>query len=143
MKHTQIVREMGKFFSGLVAADFIFGLWLLASGTLPQRMVGIYITVPFAWLWAGFDLFVLLVLVHYSWNPKVLEPHASSRVLFVVVGVIMGVVAVVHFLRLVFGWSVIIGGWDAPFWISWIGIIAAGYISYASFRLASRKGQLH
>jgi len=105
--------------------------------------VGIYITVPFAWLWAGFDLFVLLVLVHYSWNPKVLEPHASSRVLFVVVGVIMGVVAVVHFLRLVFGWSVIIGGWDAPFWISWIGIIAAGYISYASFRLASRKGQLH
>lgn len=98
-----------------------------------------YITVPFAWLWMGFDLFALLVLVHYSWHPKALEPHASSRALFSVVGVIMGAVAIVHFLRLIFGWSVVIGGWDAPLWISWIGIIVAGYISYASFHLASRK----
>ena len=140
MKHTQAVREIGKFLSGLVAADLIFGLWLLASGGLPQWMLGIYITAPFAWLWVGFDLFVVLVLVHYSWHPKALEPHPSSRVLFSVVGMIMAAVALIHFLRLIFGWSVVIGGWDAPLWISWIGIIVAAYISYASFHLASRKG---
>ena len=138
MKHTQGVREVGKFLAGLVAADLIFGLWLLASGGLPQWVLGMYITVPFAWLWVGFDVFVLLVLIHALWHPKALEPHASSRALFFVVGVIMGVVALVHFLRLVFGWSVIIGGWDAPLWVSWIGVIAAGYISYTSFHLASR-----
>lgn len=135
-----MVREIGKFLAGLVAADLIFGLWLLISGALPSVVLGMYITVPFAWFWVGFDLFVLLVLVHYSWHPKALEPHASSRVLFSVVGVIMAVVAVAHFLRLVFGWSVVIGGWDAPLWVSWVGIIVAGYISYASFHLASRKG---
>lgn len=139
MKHTQAVREIGKFVSGIVAADLIAGLWLLASGGLPGMFFGMYITEPFAWLWAGFDVFVLLVLVHYSWHPKALEPHTSSRTLFFVVGVIMAAVAIAHFLRLVFGWSVIIGGWDAPLWLSWIGVIVAAYISYASFHLASRR----
>ncbi len=139
MKHTQAVREVGKFVSGLVTADLITGLWFLASGTLPQWLFGVYVTAPFAWLWVGCDVFILLVLVHYSWHPKALEPHTSSRMLFSVVGVIMAAVALIHFLRLVFGWSVVIGAWDAPLWISWIGVLVAGYISYASFHLASRK----
>lgn len=139
MKHTHMVREVGKFLAGMVATDLLVGLWLLASGRLPEWFFGMYITAPFAWLWAGFDVLVLLILVHYSWHPKALTPDASSRVLFSVVGILMAAVAIVHFLRLVFGWVFVIGGWDAPLWISWIGVAVAGYISYASFHLASRR----
>jgi hypothetical protein len=139
MKHTQALREAGKFVAGLVAADLLTGLWFLATNSLPGMFFGMYITVPYAWLWVGFDVFVLLVLIHYSWHPSTLEPHTSSKALFVVVGLIVAAVAVVHFFRLVFGWSVIIDGWSAPLWVSWIGIVVAGYISYASFHFAARK----
>jgi hypothetical protein len=141
MKHTQMLREVGKFVAGLVAADLLMGLWLLAAGTLPQTFLGIYVTASFAWTWVFFDLFVLLVLVHYSWNAKALEPHASSKALFIAVGVIMAAVAIVHFFRLVFSWPVVIDGWAAPLWVSWIGVIVAAYISYASFHFASRRGK--
>ena len=139
MTHTQRLREIAKFAAGLVAGDLLFGFWLLTAGSLPQTIFGIWITVPTAWLWVGFDLFVLLVLFHYAWNPKLLEPHASSRSLLFVVGIIMGVVAIIHFLRLVFAWPVVIGGWPAPMWISWIGVVVAAYISYASFHFAAKR----
>lgn len=140
MKHTQIVREIGKFVSGLVVADLITGIWILVAGGLPNFVFGLWITEPTAWLLVGFDIFLLLVLIHYAWHPKSLEPHTSSRVLFAVIGVIMGVVAIIHFLRLVFNWSVMISGWVVPMWFSWVGLIVAIYISYASFHLATRKG---
>ncbi len=141
MSHTERLREIAKFVAGLVAGDLIFGFWLLAAGSLPQNVLGYWITVPEAWLWMGIDLFVILVLVHYAWNPKLLEPRATSKALFFVVGIIFGAVAIVHFLRLVFGWPVVIDGWVAPLWISWIGVIVAGYISYASFHFAAKHGR--
>lgn len=141
MKHTQLVRESAKLAAGLVAGDLLAGLWFLGSGALPQSFFGVWVTPATAWLWVGFDLVALLALVHYAWNPEALEPHASSRVLFFVVGVITGAAALVHFLRLVFGWTVVIGGWSAPMWASWAGVIIAAYISYASFHLAARRGR--
>jgi hypothetical protein len=141
MNHTQRLREVAKFVVGLVTGDLIFGLWLLAGGLLPQTVLGFWVTVPEAWLWVGIDLFVLLVLLHYAWSPKLLEPHATSKTLFFVIGVIFGVVAIAHFLRLVFGWSVAVNGWVAPMWISWIGVLVAAYISYASFHFAAKHGR--
>lgn len=139
MTHTQILREIGKFVSGLVAADLLIGLWVLVMGGLPQYVLGVWITQQSALLWTGFDIFLLLVLVHYAWHPKEFEPHTSSRTLFVIIGIITGVVAIVHFLRLVFGWSFIVGGWEAPMWFSWVGLIVAVYISYTSFHLSAKK----
>jgi hypothetical protein len=141
MKHINRLREVCKFLSGIVAADLIVGIWLLASGSLPATMFGMWITVPYAWLWASFDVFALLVLVHYAWTPKFLEPHATSKGLFFVTGVIFAAVAVVHLLRLIFSWPVVIDGWAAPLWISWVGVIVAAYISYASFHFAAKHGK--
>lgn len=141
MTHTQRMREIAKFAAGLVTADLLFGFWLLAARSLPQTILGIWITSRVAWFWVGFDLFIMLVLVHYAWNPKLLKPHASSWSLFFLVGVITGAVSIAHFLRLVFGWSVVIGGWPAPMWASWVGVIVAAYISYASFYFAAKHGE--
>lgn len=49
------------------------------------------------------------------------------------------VVAVLHLLRLVFSWEVIIGGVIIPFWVSVIGFIAAGVLVVLLWR--EMKGQ--
>jgi hypothetical protein len=54
-------------------------------------------------------------------------------------GWIFTAVAVLHGLRLVFGWSAVIGSWSFPPWLSVIGLLVAGYLAFVAFRLAFRK----
>jgi hypothetical protein len=35
------------------------------------------------------------------------------------------------------GWPIVIGSWTAPMWVSWIGLVAGGGLSYFGLRLAS------
>ena len=56
-----------------------------------------------------------------------------------VAGAIFAVVAAVHLLRVYMGWPVVIGNWDVPMWLSWIGLIVAGGLSYFGLRLAARN----
>jgi hypothetical protein len=56
-----------------------------------------------------------------------------------VAGAIFAVVAAVHLLRIYMGWPVIIDGWEAPIWVSWIAVIVAGCLSYFGLRLAARN----
>jgi len=51
-------------------------------------------------------------------------------------GVIFLLVAVVHLLRLVFKWEVILAGWPAPLWLSAIASVVAAALAYEGFRLA-------
>lgn len=50
-------------------------------------------------------------------------------------GVIFLVIAVLHLLRLVYGWEAVIGGWTVPIWLSWIAVAVAGYLSYQGLRM--------
>jgi hypothetical protein len=43
------------------------------------------------------------------------------------------VVALIHLLRIIFGWSVEIGGLSIPFWVSGLGILVAGALAYLGF----------
>jgi len=43
------------------------------------------------------------------------------------------VVAILHLLRIIFGWSVKIGGLSIPFWASWLGVLVAGSLAYFGF----------
>jgi hypothetical protein len=92
-----------------------------------------------AWLAIAFDLFLFVMLVHYAWHPKALEPKSSSQSLFFLVGVVTGLVALVHLLRLAFGWTVAVGSWSMPLWLSGAALIITAYISYASFHFAVSK----
>jgi hypothetical protein len=56
-----------------------------------------------------------------------------------VAGAIFAVVALAHLLRIVMGWPVVIGGWDVPMWVSWVGLLGAGGLSYFALRLAMRR----
>jgi hypothetical protein len=43
------------------------------------------------------------------------------------------VVAIIHLLRIIFGWSVEIDGLGLPFWASWLGVLVAGALAYLGF----------
>ena len=43
------------------------------------------------------------------------------------------VVAIMHLLRIIFGWQVEIGGLSIPFWVSWLALPVAGAFAYFGF----------
>jgi len=57
----------------------------------------------------------------------------------VVAGVIFALVALLHLSRIYMGWPIVIGSWAAPMWVSWIGLVVAGSLSYFGLRLATRN----
>lgn len=137
--HKHMLKEAAKFAAGLITADFLVGLWVLSSNYGPLNFWGIAFTPSAVEAWMVFDAAVLILLVHYAWHVDVYTPSIKQKNLFILIGSITGVVGVAHLLRLIFGVSVDIGGWVAPFWLSWIGTMVALYVSYASFRFAQHK----
>lgn len=53
---------------------------------------------------------------------------------YLVVGLIFLIIAVVHLLRVFYGWNWEIGGWAAPLWVSWLAVVVGGLLSYQSFQ---------
>lgn len=136
-KHTQFVHEVAKFFSGLVAADLLFGIWLGSSNSFGSALLGVPLTAPFINGWIIFDFLLLLLLIHYAWNIR-LPLSPSRRAFFLTTGSILGIVAVLHFLRVIYSVPVMIGGLAIPFWFSVVGTIVVGFLSYASFHFAKK-----
>jgi len=54
--------------------------------------------------------------------------------------VVFSLVAVLHVLRLIFGWEVVINGLVMPMWVSVVGIIVAGGLAVMVWREA-RQGK--
>lgn len=48
-------------------------------------------------------------------------------------GVIFAAVAVLHMLRLFYGWTAQIGGWDVPMWFSGGGLVVAALLALWNF----------
>jgi len=40
------------------------------------------------------------------------------------------VVALLHLLRIIFGWQVVVGTLSIPFWVSWLAVLVAGALGY-------------
>ena len=56
-----------------------------------------------------------------------------------VTGLIFALIALLHALRLIFGWKVMVGEWTVPVWTSAIGFLGAGYLAYQGFRLKNKQ----
>ena len=52
-------------------------------------------------------------------------------------GVIFFVIALLHAVRIFYGWEAVIGGLKVPTWVSWIALVISAYLSYAGLRLGS------
>jgi hypothetical protein len=62
----------------------------------------------------------------------------TPRVFVLVSSGLFALIAVVHALRLVYGWRVTLGEWAVPVWVSWVGLLIAGYLSYQGFVLKNK-----
>ena len=51
---------------------------------------------------------------------------------------IFALIALLHALRLIYGWNVTIGEWAVPVWVSAVGFLLAGYLACQGF-LFKRK----
>lgn len=65
----------------------------------------------------------------------------SVKTLLQVVGTIFAIVGLIHLLRLLTGFQVVLGTWDVPMWVSVIGVLLPGYLSYNAFSLAKKKAK--
>jgi len=63
----------------------------------------------------------------------------SEKTYAAIAAAIFGLVALLHLLRLLMGWSIVIEAWTVPMWLSWIGLVVAGALSYFGARLARRS----
>jgi hypothetical protein len=135
MSHNHNLREIAKFLSGLVVGDFFCGLWFYSYHLLPVNFFGVIVTPSMVTPWMIFDVALFIILVHYGWHIG-RTPTLSKPIFFRIVGTILGVVALAHLLRFFVSAEVVIVGWTVPLWLSWFGVIVAGYLSYMSFRLA-------
>ncbi len=53
-------------------------------------------------------------------------------------GFIFLAIAVLHGLRLYWGWEAVIGGVLVPLSVSWISVIIAGALAYSAFQLVEK-----
>ena len=53
-------------------------------------------------------------------------------------GVIFAVVALFHLARIFMEWTVIIGDWSLPMWVSWIALVVAGGLALLGLRFSGR-----
>lgn len=51
---------------------------------------------------------------------------------------LFALIAVIHLARILTRWSVVIGGWAAPLWVSGLGFVVAGALSVWSAQLSRR-----
>ncbi|MAF36611.1 hypothetical protein CL622_05845 [archaeon] len=45
-------------------------------------------------------------------------------------GLLILFAGLLHLTRSVAGWSLVVGGYAVPMWISWLAVIITGYLSY-------------
>ena len=56
-------------------------------------------------------------------------------------GTIFALVALLHALRLLFGWEAVIGGWVVPRWFSVLGLLVAGTLAFLAWQLNRTGGK--
>lgn len=64
------------------------------------------------------------------------ELPMTEKTFLMISAAIFGVVAVVHLVRILMDWSVVVDGWTIPMWVSWVGLIVSGGLSYYGATLA-------
>ena len=62
----------------------------------------------------------------------------DAKTFSLVAGVIFAVVALFHLVWIFLEWTVTIGYWSIPMWVSWIALVLAGGLALLGLRLSER-----
>ena len=63
----------------------------------------------------------------------------SLKTFLRIASTLFGLVALGHVLRIMFAASVTIQGVSIPMWVSWIALVATGFLAYEGFQLGRRS----
>ncbi len=135
-QHT--LRELAKFGAGLVAGDFLTLWWLSTHQVGMLSFMGFTVSPDMVTAGLLFDLGLFITFIHYGWQLGKI-PAMRERAYFMIAGILFAVIAVAHLYRLISNNDLILGGWDVPQWLSWVGIAMTTYLAYMSFRLVTRR----
>jgi hypothetical protein len=53
-----------------------------------------------------------------------------------VASIIIILAATLHFVRVVFGWELVVNGWEVPAWVSWIAVVVGWYVGFQGLRMS-------
>jgi cytochrome c biogenesis protein CcdA len=62
----------------------------------------------------------------------------DSKVYLQLTGAIFALVALAHLVRAMMGLPIVIAGWIAPVWLSWLAFVISGALSWLGWNLANR-----
>ena len=62
----------------------------------------------------------------------------SQKTFCSVAAIVFLAVTVLHLLRVILGWDLVIGGWMAPKWASYVFLPVGAFLSYTGFSLARK-----
>ena len=131
------LHEIAKLVAGLVLGDFLAVWWLWMHHGFPMSFLWMHVTGDAVAPTLVFDAALFILLVHYGWHIGK-TPFLREKTYLVAAGALFGVVAAAHLVRIFTGADLVIMGWDAPIWLSWIGTVATAYLSYMSFHLSMK-----
>jgi uncharacterized protein YacL len=63
------------------------------------------------------------------------------RAYLLVTAVIFSLIALLHLVRIIIGWSVMLASWSVPMWLSWVALIVTGALAYFGFSLATQSSR--
>ena len=63
----------------------------------------------------------------------------NQRSFSLLAGIIFTIIALLHVLRIIYGWDPVVEGWTVPKWISWVALIVSGYLGYEGLRLTIKS----
>jgi hypothetical protein len=63
----------------------------------------------------------------------------KQAVFVLVTSSIFALIALLHALRLIYGWNVTIGEWTVPVWVSAVGFLIAGYLALQGLLLRRKQ----
>jgi hypothetical protein len=63
----------------------------------------------------------------------------DEKTFSLVAGIVFGLVALFHLVRIFAQWPLIIGDWSVPKSVSWVALIVAGGLALLGLRLGQRE----
>jgi urea transporter len=57
----------------------------------------------------------------------------EDKQIFLLSSLLLGFAAILHFTRVISGWSMVIESWLVPRWLSILAFLLAGFLSYKTF----------
>ena len=63
----------------------------------------------------------------------------SPKSYFLLTAIVFSIVSLIQLSRLVLGWQVVIDGWSAPMWVSWIAVVVAAVLAFFGFTLSRNQ----